>query len=57
MRVKPVRQLDGYWAVRRVSLAQHPWADRVGGAVGTEDLRAALATMQRLIAVLEGEVT
>lgn len=45
----------GYWAVRRISLAQHPWADRVGTAVGAEELRDALATMQRLIAVLESE--
>ncbi len=45
----------GYWAVRRISLAQHPWANRIGAAVGTEDLRDALATMQRLIAVLEAE--
>ena len=45
----------GYWAVRRISLAQQPWANRVGGAVGADDLRAGLATMERLIAVLEGE--
>jgi DNA-binding MarR family transcriptional regulator len=45
----------GYWAVRRISLAQHPWADRVGAAVGAEELCDALATMQRLIAVLESE--
>ena len=43
----------GYWAVRQISLAQHPWAERVGGAVGADELRAALATMNRLIAVLE----
>ncbi|HYN51910.1 MAG TPA: helix-turn-helix domain-containing protein [Thermoleophilaceae bacterium] len=45
----------GYWAVRRISLAQHPWADRVGSAVGTDELRAALDTMQRLTRVLESE--
>jgi DNA-binding MarR family transcriptional regulator len=43
----------GYGAVRTVSVAQHPWASRVGAAVGLEELRAALGTMQRLIAVLE----
>ncbi len=43
----------GYWAVRRISLAQHPWAERVGGAVGAEDLRATLATMRRLLAALD----
>jgi DNA-binding MarR family transcriptional regulator len=45
----------GYWAVRRISLVQHPWADRVGAAVGADDLRAALATIQRLTEVLESE--
>jgi len=43
----------GYWAVRQISLAQHPWAERVGGAVGAEDLRATLATMRRLLAALD----
>lgn len=43
----------GYWAVRRISLAQHPWAERIGTAVGSEQLRAALETMQRLVEVLE----
>jgi len=43
----------GYWAVRRISLAQHPRADCVSGTVGAEDLRLALATMHKLIAVLE----
>lgn len=43
----------GYWAVRRISVAQHPWADRIGHTVGVEELHAALAVMQRLIHVLE----
>jgi DNA-binding MarR family transcriptional regulator len=43
----------GYDAVRKVSVAQHPWASRVGAAVGLMELRAALDTMQRLISVLE----
>jgi DNA-binding MarR family transcriptional regulator len=43
----------GYWAVRRISLAQHPWAEHIGAAVGSEQLRAALETMQRLVEVLE----
>ncbi len=43
----------GYWAVRRISLVQHPWAERVGGAVGAAELRSALAVMQRLVDVLE----
>lgn len=45
----------GYWAVRRISLAQHPWADRVGEAVGAEELRSAVSTMRQLIGVLESE--
>jgi DNA-binding MarR family transcriptional regulator len=43
----------GYWAIRRISLAQHPWADRVGAAVGVDELRAALAVMRRLVDVIE----
>lgn len=43
----------GYWAVRRISLVQHPWADRVGAAVGATDLATALDVMRRLIDVLE----
>jgi DNA-binding MarR family transcriptional regulator len=46
----------GYWAVRRISVVQHPWADRVGEAVGTDELRSALAVMQRLVDVLETDV-
>lgn len=45
----------GFWSIRRISLAQHPWADRIGSAVGAEELRAALATMRRLVAALEAE--
>jgi DNA-binding MarR family transcriptional regulator len=43
----------GYWAIRRISLVQQPWADRVGTEVGADDLRTALATMRRLVDVLE----
>jgi DNA-binding MarR family transcriptional regulator len=43
----------GYWAVRRIALAQHPWADRIGRQVGASDLRSTLATMRRLMAALE----
>jgi DNA-binding MarR family transcriptional regulator len=45
----------GYWAVRRISLAQHPWAERIGEAVGADQLQAALETMRRLIDVLEAD--
>jgi DNA-binding MarR family transcriptional regulator len=43
----------GYWAVRQVTLVQHPWSNRIGAEIGTDDLRGALATMQLLIAALE----
>lgn len=44
---------SGYWAIRRISLEQHPWAARIGDAVGADELRSALATMQRLVQVLD----
>jgi DNA-binding MarR family transcriptional regulator len=44
----------GYWAIRRISLVQHPFANKLGAELGTEELRAALATMRRLVAILEG---
>ena len=43
----------GYWAIRRISLEQVPWANRIGAEVGDDELRRALATLQRLVAVLE----
>jgi DNA-binding MarR family transcriptional regulator len=43
----------GYWALRRISLVVRPWGNRIGAELGADDLRAALATMQRLLAVLE----
>ena len=45
----------GYWAVRRISLAQHPWADRIGAELAAALRRDALATMRRLVAVLESD--
>ena len=36
-------------------LAQQPWANRIGEEVGAEELRAALATMERLVAVIEAD--
>ena len=44
---------SGYWAIRRISIRQHPWAAGIGDAVGADELRAALSTMQRLVQVLE----
>jgi DNA-binding MarR family transcriptional regulator len=43
----------GYWAIRRISLAVVPWGNRVGAAIGAAELREALATMRRLVGVLE----
>jgi DNA-binding MarR family transcriptional regulator len=43
----------GYWAIRRIALAAHPWADRIGGQVGTAELQRATATMRRLVSALE----
>jgi DNA-binding MarR family transcriptional regulator len=45
----------GYWAIRRISLVQRPFVDRVGAAVGADQLRAALATLRHLVAVLEAD--
>ena len=43
----------GYWAVRRITLVQIPWAARIGAEVGADELRDALAAMNRLVAALE----
>ena len=45
----------GYWAIRRISLAVVPWGNRVGAEIGAGELRAALETMRRLVAVLESD--
>jgi DNA-binding MarR family transcriptional regulator len=43
----------GYWAIRQITLVQHPWATRIGDELGAEDLRPTLATLRRLVALLE----
>ncbi len=43
----------GYWAIRQISVAQHPWADKLSGGVDLDDLGTTLATMQTLITRLE----
>ena len=43
----------GYWAIRQIAVVTHPWTDRIGEQVGAADLRSLLATMQRLVKVLE----
>ena len=45
----------GYWAIRRISLVQRPWADRIGAQVGADELRNALATMRCLVDALEAD--
>jgi DNA-binding MarR family transcriptional regulator len=45
----------GYWAVRRITLAQHPWSDRIASQLRAEELRSALSTMQDLLAVREAD--
>jgi DNA-binding MarR family transcriptional regulator len=43
----------GYWAIRKISVAQHPWVDQLSKTVELDDLRTTLATMQSLITKLE----
>lgn len=45
----------GYWAIRRISLVQRPFADRIGAEVGVEQLRTAVTTMRHLVEVLEAD--
>ena len=45
----------GYWAIRQISIAQHPWADRVAQGLDARRLRDALETLTRLIEVLEAD--
>ena len=45
----------GYWAIRQITLLQRPWADRIGAEIGVAELRETLATMQRMVATLEGQ--
>ena len=43
----------GYWAIRRIALVTRPWAEAVGQDVGEAELRQALETMRRVIAITE----
>ena len=45
----------GYWAIRQITLVQRPWADRIGAAIGADELQATLTTMRRMVATLEAE--
>ena len=46
---------DGYWAIRQISLVTHPWTDRIAADIGADELRVTLATMRRLVTVLEDQ--
>ncbi len=43
----------GYWAIRRISVEQRPWADEVGAQIGTEALQQARATMRALVETID----
>jgi DNA-binding MarR family transcriptional regulator len=43
----------GDWAIRRIALVQHAWANRVGSKIGDEELHNALTAMHHLMAVLD----
>lgn len=45
----------GYWAIRQISVAQHPWAERIASQIDMDDLANANATMRRLVEVLEAD--
>lgn len=47
----------GYWAIRQISLAQRPWADRIGAELGARALEDALTTTRQLTALLEADET
>ncbi len=46
---------SGYRAIARIATVQHPWADRIGTAVGIADLNEAKAVLRRLVEVLESD--
>jgi DNA-binding MarR family transcriptional regulator len=43
----------GYWAIRQISFVAHPFGDRIGAQVATDELRNTLTTMRDLVGVLE----
>jgi DNA-binding MarR family transcriptional regulator len=45
----------GYWAIRQIAIAQHPWANAVGDAIGLRELRRTLEMIQRITAFLEAD--
>lgn len=45
----------GCWAIRQITLVQHPWADHVAAEIGATELRETLTTITRIVATLEEE--
>jgi DNA-binding MarR family transcriptional regulator len=45
----------GYWAIRRISVAQAPWAERIGEAIGVDELHRTRDVMRSLVAILDEE--
>jgi DNA-binding MarR family transcriptional regulator len=45
----------GYWAIRRISLVAHPFANRIGAQVAADELRNTLSTMRHLVVLLEAD--
>jgi DNA-binding MarR family transcriptional regulator len=45
----------GYWAIRRISLVAHPFSNRIGAQLTTDELRNTLTTMRHLVALLEAD--
>jgi DNA-binding MarR family transcriptional regulator len=45
----------GYWAIRQISFVAHPFGDRIGAQVATDELRNTLTTMRHLVGVLEAD--
>ena len=43
----------GYWAIRQIAVASHPWSNQLSKSVDVEDLGTTLATMRTLITKLE----
>ena len=43
----------GYWAIRRIAMVTHPWGNALSEPFDPTELRAALATMRRLIQALD----
>lgn len=46
---------SGYWAIRQISFVAHPFANRIGEQVATEELRTTLTTMRHVVALLEAD--